>query len=178
MWIFQKKLFENRLLKIGNIIWWLHHKSEILLDLIQGEITDIMEWDPMTVTGSSEPLYFGPLAGYDTDELDRRGLDQDKKTTKGFKWLSKKEPTGKAVTSVVKVEQKTPTGPPVKAWDDPPPTPEQGQKLDPDGVPTWDEFTQTTTFHGVRYIFDKSPNKLRRYGLKFSIYFVNVVHRF
>ena len=44
-----------------------------------------MPWDPVSVSGSSEPLYFGPLAGYDVEELDRKGLDQDKKTTKGFK---------------------------------------------------------------------------------------------
>ena len=117
-----------------------------------------MPWDPVSVSGSSEPLYFGPLAGYDVEELDRKGLDQDKKTTKGFKWLSTKESTA----NVGKVEQKPPLGPPVKAWDDPPPTPKQGLKLDSDGVPSWGEFTQTTTFHGVRYIFNKSPNKLRR----------------
>ena len=118
-----------------------------------------MQWDPISVTGNSEPLYFGPLAGYDTEELDRKGLDQDKKTTKGFKWVSK----DKTTASEEKGQQKYPLGPQVKAWDDPP-TPEQGQglKLDSDGIPSWDEFTQTTTFHGVRYIFDKSPNKLRR----------------
>ena len=33
-----------------------------------------------------------------------------------------------------------------------------------DEIPTWDEFTQTTTFHGVRYIFNnKTPFKLRRF---------------
>ena len=123
-----------------------------------------MQWDPLSVTGNSEPLYFGPLAGYDTEELDRKGLDQDKKNTKGFKWVSTKESKDKATASEEKVQQKFPSGKPMKAWDYPPPTPEQGQdlKLDPDGVPSWDEFTQTTTFHGVRYIFDKSPNKLRR----------------
>ena len=127
-----------------------------------------MEWDSIAYVGSSEPLYFGPLAGYDTDGLDRKGLDQDKKTTKGFKWLSTTESKDQTAASEEKAEQKSPLGPPVKSWDDPPPTPEQGKakgqglKLDPDGVPSWDEFTQTTTFHGVRYIFDKSPNKLRR----------------
>ena len=47
-----------------------------------------MAWDPVSVIGGTEPLYFGPLAGYDTEELDRRGIDQDKKTIKGFKWVS------------------------------------------------------------------------------------------
>ena len=117
-----------------------------------------MQWDPVAVTYNSEPFYFGPLSGYDTEKLDKKGLDQDKKNSKGFKWLSKKESMGD------NVEKKAP----VNSWDDPPPTPEQGQKQsqslkpDPDGAPSWDEFTQTTTFHGVRYIFDKSPNKLRR----------------
>ena len=27
---------------------------------------------------------------------------------------------------------------------------------------TWDEFTQNTTIHGVKYIFDKAHCKLRR----------------
>ena len=127
-----------------------------------------MQWDPISVSGSSEALYFGPLAGYDLEELDRKGLYQDKKTTKGFKWLSKTESKDKVTTSEEKAEEKSQSCPPVKAWDDPPPTPEQGKtegqslKLDSEGVPSWDEFTQTTTFHGVRYIFDKSPNKLRR----------------
>ena len=127
-----------------------------------------MQWDTIAVIDSSDPLYFGPLSGCDTEELDRKGLDQDKKNTKGFKWLSKKEPEGNVLTSEDKVEKKALFSKPVKAWDDPPPTPkpgqkqDQAQKLDPDGVPSWDEFTQTTTFHGVRYIFDKSPNKLRR----------------
>ena len=122
-----------------------------------------MHWDEFA--GNSESLYFGPLAGYDTEELDRKGLDQDKKTTKGFKWLSKNESVD---IQGGKIEPKSLFSVQVKAWDDPPPTPEQGQKqgqgpkLDLDGAPSWDEFTQTTTFHGVRYIFDKSPNKLRR----------------
>ena len=127
-----------------------------------------MQWDPISVTSNSEPLYFGPRAGYDTEELDRKGLDQDKKTTKGFQWVSTKESKDRTTVSEEKAQQKSPQAYQVKAWDDPPPTPEQGKtkgqglKLDPDGVPSWDEFTQTTTFHGVRYIFDKSPNKLRR----------------
>ncbi len=33
-----------------------------------------------------EPFYFGPLSGYQTEELDRRGLDQNKKNLRGFRW--------------------------------------------------------------------------------------------
>ena len=33
----------------------------------------------------------------------------------------------------------------------------------PDDVPTWDEFTQNTTFHGIRYVFDRTPFKCRRF---------------
>ena len=140
----------------------------LIFNLGTNQIANTMQLDPISVTGNSEPLYFGQLAGYDTEELDRKGLDHDKKITEGFKWLPKTDSKDKATENEGKVEQKSPLGPPVKAWDNPPPTPEQGKtkdqglKLDPDVVPSWDEFTQTTTFHGVRYIFDKSPNKLRR----------------
>ena len=62
------------------------------------------------VTDSSEPLYFGPLAGYDTEELDRKGLDQDKKNVKGFKWLSKKESIGNVLTSFRQGGKENPVG--------------------------------------------------------------------
>ena len=29
-------------------------------------------------------------------------------------------------------------------------------------APTWDEFTQNTTFHGIRYVFDRTQYKFRR----------------
>ncbi len=38
-----------------------------------------------------EGFHFGPLAGYGTEELDRRGLDQDKKNIKNYKWASEKD---------------------------------------------------------------------------------------
>ena len=126
------------------------------------------------ITGGPEPLYFGPLAGYDTEELDRRGLNQDKKTAKGFKWFSKKKPSTNINSQVATTTTKNILpGPPTPAWDDPPPTPDVGQgkkqeqppgynNKDSEDVPTWDEFTQTTTFHGVRYIFDKTPFRIRR----------------
>ena len=122
-----------------------------------------MQWDSIPYVGNSEPLYFGPPVGFDSEELDIEGLDEDKKTTKGFKWLPKTESKDTVKTSEEQAEQKPQLCTIVKIWDDSPPTPEQGKtKSGPDGVPSWDEFTQTTTFHGVRYIFDKSPNKLRR----------------
>ena len=31
-----------------------------------------------------------------------------------------------------------------------------------EGLPTWSDFTKNTTFHGVKYIFDRRPYKLRR----------------
>ena len=129
-------------------------------------------WQQVNTIGSQEPFYFGPLSGYDAEELDRRGLDQDKKTAKGFKWFSKKDklPTHSDNVVSVKIEN-VPPAPPTKAWDGPPATPEvdpgKGQHgrsstKYPDEIPTWDEFTQTTTFHAVRYIFDKTPFKIRR----------------
>ena len=32
-----------------------------------------------------------------------------------------------------------------------------------DRIVTWDDFTQSTTFHGVRYIFQRNHFRLRRY---------------
>ena len=44
--------------------------------------------------------------------------------------------------------------------------PEKKKVVDSKGqtnkVQTWDEFTQNTTIHGVKYIFDKDHFKLRR----------------
>ena len=31
-----------------------------------------------------------------------------------------------------------------------------------EGVRTWNEFTQNTTFHGVKYIFERNQHKIRR----------------
>ena len=107
----------------------------------------------------NEPMYFGPLSGYDTEELDRKCLDQDKKTAKGFKWQSTKIPVqiGKEENDVCQVSD--------------------SMSKTPDDIPSWDEFTQTTTFHGVRYIFDKTPFKLRRYGSGFVLnyYFIFII---
>ena len=118
-----------------------------------------MAWDPVSVIGGTEPLYFGPLAGYDTEELDRRGIDQDKKTTKGFKWMSEAATAKTKATSATSQEK--------QPLDPGPPSSELGQglrskKFGKDEFPTWDEFTQKTTFHGVRYIFDKTRFKIRR----------------
>ena len=121
----------------------------------------------MSIVGSKEPFYFGPLAGYGPKELE--GLE----TGKEFKWLDKLPSDSNNVLSV-KIEN-IPSGPPTKVREAPPPRPEvdqgKGQCQEgrsstkyPDEIPTWDEFTQTTTFHGVRYIFDKTPFKIRRYA--------------
>ena len=48
-------------------------------------------WDPVAAVETPDAWYFGPLAGYDIEELDRRGLDQDKKYLKGFKWVSQND---------------------------------------------------------------------------------------
>ena len=44
--------------------------------------------------------------------------------------------------------------------------PEKNTVVDSKGqtnkVQTWDDFTQNTTIHGVKYIFDKGHFKLRR----------------
>ena len=38
--------------------------------------------------------------------------------------------------------------------------------FEPDEVPTWNHFTQTTTIHGIRYIFNISHSTFRRYKTK------------
>ena len=110
-----------------------------------------MSWDPNVVSGD-EPLYFGPEAGHDTEELDRRGLDQDKKPS------DYKNSFSDSTAENSHAE---------RHLDGPPQSPEVGQcrcycQGQGEDVPTWDEFTQTTTFHGVRYIFDKTPCRIRR----------------
>ena len=55
-------------------------------------------WDQVKSLDKKEPMYFGPLSGCNTEELEQRGLDQDEKTN-GFKWTS-----GKASNPVGKVE--------------------------------------------------------------------------
>ena len=69
-----------------------------------------MAWDPVSVIGGTEPLYFGPLAGYDTEELDRRGIDQDKKTTKGFRWMSEAA-TAKNKSNISNIAREAGLGP-------------------------------------------------------------------
>ncbi len=44
-----------------------------------------------------------------------------------------------------------------KAWQD------LAEKAKQDDIPKWDEFTQNTTFHGIKYIFDsEGASPLRR----------------
>lgn len=45
-------------------------------------------WDTITTVETPDAWYFGPLAGYDIEELDRR----DVKNLNGFKWLSQNDP--------------------------------------------------------------------------------------
>ncbi len=52
-------------------------------------------------------------------------------------------------------EKKPPMGP----WFN---EPKSGAESSPELSQTWDEFTQKTTFHGVRYIFDETPFRVRR----------------
>ena len=99
-------------------------------------------WDQVKTLDNKEPMYFGPMSDSHTDELGQRGLDKDKKSTTGFRWTS-----GKASNPASKIERVGKQGSPEKCAID---------------VPTWDDFTNTTTFHGVRYIFSKSSGKLRR----------------
>ena len=103
-------------------------------------------------TQGGATMYFGPLAGYDTEELDRRGLDQNKKTTKGFKWTAAKKKITAYQISSGRVE----------ANQGPPPKIPETVEDEPHDIPTWNDFTQTTTFHGVRYIFDRTPFRMRR----------------
>ena len=41
-------------------------------------------------------------------------------------------------------------------------TQKEKDPLDEVKVVDWNEFTQNTTFHGVKYIFEESPFRLRR----------------
>ena len=99
-------------------------------------------WDQVKAFGNEEPVYFGPLSDENTEELEQRALGQDKKTTKGFEWTS-----GKGSTSVSKSTnmdiQESPKDCAIE-------------------IPSWDDFTNATTFHGVKYIFSKSSGKVRR----------------
>ena len=135
-----------------------------------------MSSNQISVVEIGDPMYFGPLAGYNTEELDRRGLDQDKKVVQGFRWTSQ----DLGIKYEMKLEGNggdTPTSPPhlsarqkcqcqcqCKAQ-----SPARGSIIDE--VPTWDEFTQNTTFHGIRYIFDPSAYRMRRseYNLVFLV---------
>ena len=123
-----------------------------------------MAWDPIKAVGPTEPLYFGPLAGYNTDEFGRRGLDQDKNTAKGIKCFSENKIANYALKDNTETKSTNSYVPPFTTWDDPPPrVGQEWRKGDAEEVPTWDEFSQKTTFHGVRYIFDKTPFRTRRY---------------
>ena len=117
-----------------------------------------MAWDP-TLSTTGNALYFGPLAGYNTEELDRRGLDQDKKTLKGFKWFSLKDSIPVSLTSTTTLPEKVSSESSKNHAILPQVSAPQNESED---IPTWDVFTRTTTFHGIRYIFDKTPFRLRR----------------
>ena len=99
-------------------------------------------WDQVKTLGNKEPIYFGPLSDSNTEELGQKVSDQDNKSTTGFKWTPRTVPNSVGKNS--NVEHK---GSPQECAID---------------IPTWDAFTNTTTFHGVRYIFSKSSCKLRR----------------
>ena len=97
-------------------------------------------WDHVKTLDNKEPMYFGPMSDSYTDELVQRGLHQDRKSTKGFKWTS-----GKASNPASKIENVEKQGTPEKSAID---------------MPTWNDITSTTTFRGVRYIFSKSSENL------------------
>ena len=117
-----------------------------------------MAWDP-TLSTTGNALYFGPLAGYNTEELDRRGLDQDKKTLKAFKWFSLKDSIPASSTSTNTLPEKVNSESNEKHSNRVKGSASQSES---ENVPTWDVFTRTTTFHGIRYIFDKTAFRLRR----------------
>ena len=109
----------------------------------------------LSTTGNT--LYFGPLSGYDTEELDRRGLDQDKKTLKGYEWFSSKDSNSTPTTiETIPFKKGASVSENKHSHQD------QGSEKDSEDRPTWDHFTQRTTFHGIRYIFDQTPFRLRR----------------
>ena len=137
-----------------------------------------MSWDPLSAVGSNEPLYFGPLAGYDNEELDRKGLEQDKKTANGFKGFSNEKSFKNDTKSKTKLDSKTLLSHPAKAWEEFSQTKteikSQNQHLE--DTPTWDEFSRKTTFHGVRYIFHRSTSKIRRYTSKYNVSNRHTIH--
>ena len=139
-----------------------------------------MALDPLSSYGGKDVYYFGPLAGYSTQELDERGLDQDKKDTRGFVWTSEKNRDVYSGISMPNTkdfqyfgftprhymgnknqeqvnENKILKGRSQSYKD-------YGENWDEVkvNVPMWMEFTQRTTFHGIRYIFDPSPYRMRK----------------
>ena len=113
-----------------------------------------MSWqinsEPIPFSSSEETqggLTFGPLAGYEKEQLcETINTDTD--------------------TGVISKK----SGGPVKAawYDDPPEAGQAGplppKPVDPEELVSWDQFTQSTTFHGVKYIFGAQQFKLRRYA--------------
>ena len=95
-------------------------------------------------------MHFGPLAGYDTDELDRKGLDQEKKTLRGFEWFSLMDSIVASTTPTLTIIEEE-----IFKYSDQDQYHKQGEhqrlkrKKSVKDLPTWYNFTQTTTFHGT-----------------------------
>ena len=104
-------------------------------------------WDQVKTVDLNEPMYLGPLYSFNISEWDKRDVEQTKKK-KSFKWISKRRKGTKEVIPGLSPRTKGEVVPSL-----------QEVKLD---VRSWGELTRTTTFHGVRFIFDKTPFKLRR----------------
>ena len=123
-----------------------------------------MAVDSVVSFGGDEFLCFGPLSGYGTEELGRRGLDPNKKSTKGFKRFSQKGSDAlyqiskdKEQEDFSRSEHQGQEQGQIKGQSS---TGKEDVRID---IPTWEEFIQTTTFHGIKYIFGRSPHRFRRY---------------
>ena len=103
-------------------------------------------WDQIKTIYGNDSMYSWSWYAFNANEWDMRDVDQTKKNS--FKRMSKgnKESIDEVPVVYSRMEEEV----------DPP---SEEVKLD---VPSWGEFTQTTTFHGVKYIFNKTPSKLRR----------------
>ena len=116
-------------------------------------------WNEAQTVGSEGPVYFGPLAPYDRTDYERKTSRYDKSF--GQKSTRVKE-IHEAFSAIVSQTGNAQSGSANTGSAQQEPKEQQQQEI-AINIPTWDDFTQTTTLHGVRYIFEQTHFKLRRY---------------
>ena len=96
-----------------------------------------MEWD-LAVTGSSgdDPPKYNQIKQGDNKWVSDKGTQENKAYEK--QWLG---------AGFVRTKEEMT---------------DNSQNRAKSELPTWDDFTQNTTFHGIRYIFDKDAIRFRR----------------